>query len=60
MGGSHPIFDRTLYTLLMNFNADDQSPIGGQTLEDREAATKVYLEQLRKATKRKLPPKDTY
>lgn len=58
MGGATPN-GLSLYTHLLNFNADENSRTQ-QTLEEREAATKVYLEQLRKAAKRKLPPKDTY
>lgn len=55
---------KDLYHHLMNFNADDQSPIGGETLEQRKAATKLYLDQLVKVVTNepdKQPPKkDTY
>jgi len=63
MGGPTPN-GRSLYTHLLNFNADAQSPIGGQTLEQRLAATKIYLDQLVKVVTnepdKQHPKKDTY
>lgn len=63
MGGATPN-GLSLYTHLLNFGADSRSPIDGQTLEQRKAATKLYLDQLAKVVTNepdKQPPKkDTY